>query len=203
MPERAHGTRWLGVMLLLSVGCGFTAAPVRYFEVRPAIVGAQPGPTLPSIVVRDFACLPAYDQLRVVIRTSPVEVVTRRNLQWITVPGRMLAQGLRSRLEEIGRFETVRKTTSPRAPYIIEALVHVIELSETPKLTARLALQLTVRRRADGEVICEESVDESQPAEGRSPADGILALREVYSRILDGLTDRIVAAVQTDLQEAP
>jgi ABC-type uncharacterized transport system auxiliary subunit len=199
---RARGTLWVGVAVLIAAGCGFTAPPIRYFEIRPEAVGTQPGPKLPSIMVPDFACLSAYDQLRVVLRKSPVEVMTSRNLQWTTVPGRMLAEGLRSRLSEIGRFEMVRREASPRPPYTVEGLVQLIELSEKPKLTARLALQVDVRRTADGEIISEESVDESQPAKGDSPTDGILALQELYSHILDDLSRRIIAAIEKDIQGA-
>jgi ABC-type uncharacterized transport system auxiliary subunit len=199
---RARGTLWVGVAVLIAAGCGFTAPPIRYFEIRPEAVGTQPGPKLPSIMVPDFACLSAYDQLRVVLRKSPVEVMTSRNLQWTTVPGRMLAEGLRSRLSEIGRFEMVRREASPRPPYTVEGLVQLIELREKPKLTARLALQVDVRRTADGEIISEESVDESQPAKGDSPTDGILALQELYSHILDDLSRRIIAAIEKDIQGA-
>jgi len=173
---------------------------VRYFEVRPEGVGRQPGPKLPSIMIADFGSLSAYDQLRVVLRKSPVEVVTSRNLQWTTVPGRMLAQGLRSRLTDMGRFEMVRREATPRPPYTVEGLVELIELSEKPKLTARLALQVSVRRTADGEILTEESVEESRTAEGDNPGDGISALQELYSHILDGLAHRIIAAIEEDLQ---
>lgn len=189
----------LGIYLLVTAGCGFTAPPVRYFEIRPTSIDRQAGPKLPSILVPDFGCLSAYDHLRLVLRKSPVEVVTSRSLQWTTSPGRMLAQGLRSRLDATGRFETVQRDARPRPPYAVEGLVQAIELSEAPRLTARLALDVRVRRTVDGSVLREELIEESQPAEGDSPGDGVLALRELYSHILDRLSARIISAIEEDL----
>ena len=190
----------LACMAVLVTGCGLTAPAVRYFEIRPTPAERQSGPPLPSILVPDFSCIAAYDNLRLVIRKSAVELAASRNLQWTTVPGRMLAQGLRSRLENTGRFETVRREASPRPPYSVEGLVQVIELSEEKAPTARLALHLNVRRNADGAAIGEESIDESRPIGGRDPAEGILALRDLYSQVLDGVTDRVIAAIEQDLR---
>lgn len=184
-------------------GCGLTAPAVRYFEIRPTPAEHRAGPPLPSILVPDFSCIAAYDNLRLIIRKSPVELAASRNLQWTTVPGRMLAQGLRARLESTGRFETVRREATPRPPYSVEGLVQVIELSEEKSPTVRLGLHLNVRRNADGAAIGEESVDETRPVNGRDPADGILALRDLYSQVLDGVTDHVIAAIEQDLQRPP
>jgi ABC-type uncharacterized transport system auxiliary subunit len=193
--------RRLMALVTVSVlaGCSFTAPPVRYFEVRPPRGERQDGPTLPSVIVPNFSCLSAYDHLRVVMRRSPVEVVTSRELQWTTVPGRMLAQGLRYYLEGTGRFATVRRDAKPRPPYTIEGQVQVIELDATSALTAHLALHVNVRRSADGSVIAEEFIDDSEPAGGRDPSDGVLALRELFGRVLQRLSGRIIAAIEKDV----
>ncbi|MBI1815146.1 MAG: membrane integrity-associated transporter subunit PqiC [Deltaproteobacteria bacterium] len=192
--------RGVSGLVIVLVGCSLSAPQVRYFEIRPTAAAKKEGAQLPSILVPDFSCIAAYDHLRLVIRKSPVEVVSSRNLQWTTTPGRMLAQGLRSRLEATGRFETVRREANPRPPYVIEALVQTIELSTEQAATARLALHLNVRRSADGSVIGEEFVDESRTVTGRDQADGILALRDLYSQILDGVSDNIIAVIERDLQ---
>jgi ABC-type uncharacterized transport system auxiliary subunit len=202
MARREYRGAWLGLAAVLIGGCGFTAPRVRYFEVRPTSIERQEGATLPSITVLDFACMSTYDSVRVVVRRSPVEVVTSRNLQWTTVPGRMLAQGLRYRLEETGRFESIRRDTRVRPPYMVDGLVQVIELDKEPHLTARLALQVKVQRSVDGTVIREDFVEESEPADGNRPGDGVLALRDLYSHILDGLTKKIIAAIEHDLQSS-
>jgi uncharacterized lipoprotein YmbA len=199
MKRYGNGTAWLAIVLLLTAACGFTAPRVRYFEVRPTIIDRQAGPFLPAIQVPDFDCVSTYDQVRIVVRRSPVEVVTSRNLQWTTGPGRMLAQGLRERLEATGRFEAVSRTPTRRPRYAIDGLVQVIELDEAPTWTARLALEATLRR-TDGEVLLVSRVEESQNAAGRTPADGVLALRALYSRFLDGLTQKIIAAIEQDLR---
>jgi ABC-type uncharacterized transport system auxiliary subunit len=191
--------RWLLWPALLAA-CALTAPQVRYFEIRPILGPPQPGPKLPSILVPDFSCLAAYDHLRLVVRKSPVEVGGSRSLQWTTVPGRMLAQGLRARLEASGRFETVRREASPRPPYTVEGQVQVIELSEEKEATARLALHLNVRRSADGVVIGEEFIDESRPFDRSDSANGVLVMRDLYSQILDGVTEKVIAAVAGDLQ---
>ncbi|MBI4516065.1 MAG: membrane integrity-associated transporter subunit PqiC [Deltaproteobacteria bacterium] len=184
--------------LLVLTGCGITAPRVRYFEIRPAPAGALAGPKLPAILVPDFGCVSAYDHLRVVIRRSPVEVGASRSLQWSTVPGRMLAQGLSERLEQSRRFENVRREAKPKPPYTLEGQVQVIELNEHPTRTVRLGFHLSVRRSEDGTVIGEETIDETRPAPGGDPADGILVLRDLYSEILDGVTARVIAALERD-----
>ena len=188
----------LAVAAAFLVGCGFTAPRVRYFDVRPIGIERQEGERLPPIAVPDFGCSSTYDHVRVVLRRSPVEVVSSRNLQWTTAPGRMLAQGMRYRLGETGRFESVKRDKGVRLPYTAEGVVQAIELNEEPRLTARLALQVSVRRSLDGIVIYEESVDETQAASGEDPAEGVVALRALYSEILDGLVERVIKAVEDD-----
>lgn len=189
------------LVLVALCGCGFAAAPpVRYFEVRPPAAESQQQARLPSVMVPDFSCLSAYDHLRVVQRRSPVEVITSRNLQWTTPPGRMLAQGMRVQLESTGRFETVRRDVMPRPPYIIEGQVQAIELSSGSPMTARLALHINVRRSADGAVIGEESIDDTAEAGGGDVTAGVLELRDLYGRILAGLSARIAAVIEEDLR---
>ncbi|HVN83462.1 MAG TPA: ABC-type transport auxiliary lipoprotein family protein [Candidatus Binatia bacterium] len=192
----------LGVLAVLALGiagCSLTAKPVRYFELRPTRAERQAGPPLPSILVPDFGCVAAYDQLRLVIRKSAVEFAASRNLQWTTAPGRMLAQGLRARLEGTGRFETVRREATPRPPYTVEGLVQTIELSEEQAPTVQLALHLNIRRSNDGTVIDEASIDEARPVGSRDPAASVLVLRDLYSQVLAGVTDRIISAIERDL----
>lgn len=188
------------LVALVTTGCGLTAPAVRYFELRPTPAERRPGPLLPSILVPDFSCIAAYDNLRLVIRKSPVEVAASRNLQWTTVPGRMLAQGLRARLESTGRFETIRREASPRPPYTVEGLVQIIELSEEKSPTARLALHLNVRRNSDGSVMGEQSPDETRPVSGHDPAQGVMTLRDLYSQMLDQIADYIISVVEQDVQ---
>jgi ABC-type uncharacterized transport system auxiliary subunit len=189
------------VISLTAAACGFTAAPVRYFEVGPGTIERQTGPQLPAVLVPDFDCAPAYDNLRLVMRRSPVEVSTTRNLQWTTAPGRMLAHGLRRQLEGTGRFEAVGRAVTPPPPYRVEGFVRAIELDKQPTLTARLALDVSVRRTADGRVIHEDLVAQSRAASGQKPADGVLALRELYGIMLQGISARIIAAIETDQHE--
>jgi ABC-type uncharacterized transport system auxiliary subunit len=182
------------------MACSLSAPPIRYFEVRPTRgEAATAAPTLPSVIVPNFSCLSAYDHLRVVVRRSDVEVVTSRSLQWTTVPGRMLSQGVRYYLEGTGRFETVRRDAKPRPPYTVEGQVQVIELIEKPAPAARLALHVNVRRSADGVVIAEEFIDESRKADGADPGDGILAMRALYTEILARLSARVIAAIEKDV----
>jgi ABC-type uncharacterized transport system auxiliary subunit len=186
-------------LALVVAGCGLTAPPVRYFEVRPVRGEAASGAkVLPSIVVPNFSCLSAYDHLRVVVRRSPVEVVTSRNLQWTTTPGRMLSQGMRLYLEGTGRFETVRRDAKPLPPYTVEGQVQVIELIEDPEPSARLALHVNVRRSADGAVVAEESIDETRKAKSGDAADGVLALRDLYTEVLERLSAEVIAAIEKD-----
>jgi ABC-type uncharacterized transport system auxiliary subunit len=182
----------------LVVGCSFAAPPIRYFEVRAPQATAGEGAMLPSVVVPNFSCLAAYDHLRVVMRRSPVEVVTSRTLQWTTVPGRMIAQGVRVQLEGTKRFETVRRDAKPLPPYSVEGQVQVIELNEHPSMSARLALHINVRRTTDGAVIEELFIDETAPAGGNDAADGVLALRDLFGRILEDLAARVVKAIEDD-----
>jgi ABC-type uncharacterized transport system auxiliary subunit len=198
--QRLEGTILAACLVAILPACSFTAAPVRYFEIRPPGPERHSGSKLPSVMVPDFSCLSAYDHLRVVLRKSTVEVLTSRNLQWTTVPGRMIAQGLRGYLEATGRFETVRRDAKPPPPYTIEGLLQVIELDEKPKLSARLAMHINVRRSADGSVIGEEFIDQTRAAKGGDFADGVMALRDLYAEVLADLSGRIIAAVEEDLR---
>jgi len=191
----------VAMVAVMLAGCSFASAPpVRYFEVRAPRAEVREGIMLPSVIVPNFSCLAAYDHLRVVLRRSDVEVVTSRTLQWTTVPGRMMAQAVRFHLEATTRFESVRRRARPEPPYAVEGQVQVIELTESPSMGARLGLHINVRRTADGAVIDELFIDESTTADGRDPADGVLALRQLLGRILDDLGERVIAAIENDVR---
>jgi hypothetical protein len=111
-----------------------------------------------------------------------------------------MAQGMRVHLESTGRFETVRRDVMPRPPYIIEGQVQAIELGEGSAATVRLALHINVRRSADGAVIGEASIDETAEAPRGDVSAGVLALRDLYARILDDLGGRIGAVIEEDLR---
>jgi ABC-type uncharacterized transport system auxiliary subunit len=191
----------LAALSLSGCSLGLTAPPVRYFEIVTS--GAQPlaGRKLPPVAVPDFRSLSPYDHLRLVIRKSPVELEANRTLQWATLPGRMLAQGLAARLQGTDRFESVLHEGTPQPPYEIQGLVQAIELTTKPA-TAHLALRVTVRRSENGAVIDEQSVDETRPVKGRGAADGVLELRDMYNQVLDRLTPQIIDAIQRDVQQA-
>jgi ABC-type uncharacterized transport system auxiliary subunit len=202
--KRAAVRTMLLALLAAVVGCSFVAPPIRYFEVRPAIPehAKTSAPVLPPIIIPDFSCVAAYDNLRVVMRKSPVEVLTSRSLQWTTVPGRMIAQGFRLYMESTGRFQTVRRDQKPKPPYSIEGQVQVIELNEVPKMSARLAMHLNVRRNADDAVIAEEYYDESRDAAGNDPGAGVTALRELYGDILARASAKLIEAIAADVKGA-
>lgn len=183
-------------------GCSLLSSPpVRYFEIQPTAGQPLPGAKLPALLVPDFSAVSPYDRLRVVIRKSPVELRADRTLQWATEPGRMLAQGLRARLQASERFESVRRQTSPQPPYAVDGQIEALEIDDVSH-TVRLALRLSVRRTEDGVLIDQITSDEQQPVKSRRPADGILALRDIYSHMLDGLAERVIDAVRKDLPGA-
>jgi ABC-type uncharacterized transport system auxiliary subunit len=185
---------------LALAGCSFfTARPVRYFDIQPTPGKPVPGPKLPTVLVPDFNSATPYDRLRLVIRKSIVELQADRTLQWVSVPGRMLAQGLRSRLEATERFENVRREASPRPPYVVEGRVEALEIDDVSD-TARLKVRLSIRRTDDGVLIDQTTVDEQHPANGHKPSEAILVLRDIYSQQLDGLTERIINVLQQDVQ---
>jgi len=203
MAGRRRPLAWVLLTALISLtaaACSFTAPPVRYFEVGPGTIERHAGPRLPSVLVPDFECAPAYDNLRLVLRKSPVELSTSRNLQWTTAPGRMLAHGLRLQLEGTGRFEAVARAATPPPPYRVEGFVRAIELDEQPTLTARLALDVSVRRSADDRVLYENVVDQTRAASNQKPVDGVLALRELYGIMLQGMVTQIMTAIENDQQ---
>lgn len=206
--DRPTGVRRLRTAIAVAAAglvaaCSFAAPPVRYFEVRPPAPERQQGKLLPSIMIPDFSCVAAYDNLRLTMRKSPVEVVTTRTLQWSTVPGRMIAQGFRLYMEGTGRFTSVRRDIKPKPPYTIEGQVQVIELNEVPSLSARLAIHLNIRRNADDAVIAEDFIDESLAAKGSDPADGVTALRTLEEQILSRVSVWVIGVIEADLRGAP
>ncbi len=184
-------------------GCSLLSSPpVRYFEIQPTPGQPGPGGKLPAVLVPDFRAVSPYDRLRVVIRKSPVELQADRTLQWATEPGRMLAQGLRARLQASGRFASVRRQSSPQPPYAVDGQIDALEIDDVSH-TAHLALRLSVRRTEDGTLVAQLSADEQQPVKSRDPADGILALRNIYSHMLDDLDARVIDTIEQDLHRAP
>lgn len=191
----------LATMAALALaGCSlFSARPVRYFEIQPTPGKPVPGPKLPAVLVPDFGSATPYDRLRVVIRKSTVELQDDRTLQWVSAPGRMLAQGLRDRLEAAERFESVRREASPRPPYAIEGQVEALEIDDVSG-TARLKVHLSIRRTDGGVLIDETTFDEQRPVNGHNRSEAIVVLRDIYSQLLDRVTERIINAIQQDVQ---
>lgn len=156
-----------------------------------------------TLVLETLATDPAYDDDRIVYRTTPYRLDYYQYHRWSAAPGTMVGNYLEQAFESSGKFRSVVRAASADAPAVLGGRVVAIEEIDTSKTSwrGRVVIELTLTDTKTGAVMWTEQFDESEPLATQTPEGLAKALSTAMARIA-GRAAPIVADL-VDRQSKP
>lgn len=172
------------LLVVLLIGCGGKPPPpTRYYELALPAQTSQMS-SAGSIVIEPFTAEGAYDDERMVYRSSPYRLDYYDYHRWGAPPGQLVASYLEQTLRKSGRFKTVATDSGEDNAIVLSGRVLALEEVDTSKTkwTGHIALELTARD-ASGKVVWTQQFDESVPMPVQSPEGLAQAVTAAMQRI--------------------
>ncbi len=180
-------------MILLAVlfeviflgACAGKLPETRFYQLAPAPSTQQPTGDV-TLVVEPLATDPAYDDERIVYRTTPYRLDYYQYHRWSSPPGAMVGNYLERALEDSGKFRSVVREISADAPAVLGGRVIAIEEVDTSKSNwrGRIVIELTLSDARTGTLLWTQQYDETEPLPSQSPEGLAKALSAAMGRIV-------------------
>jgi ABC-type uncharacterized transport system auxiliary subunit len=134
----------------------------------------------------------AYDDERIVYRTSPYRLDYYEYERWAAAPGPMITDFLAASLARTGRFHALPRETTD-APVVLSGRVTAIEeIDEShDRWLGHVSLALTLTDARTGATVWSERFDEREPLRSQTPEGLAAALSVAMSRIVDAAAPAI------------
>jgi ABC-type uncharacterized transport system auxiliary subunit len=194
--------RMVAVILLVTLAaCAGKTPETRYYQLADqakATVRPRPGSTEPVLVLETLATDTAYDDERIVYRTTPYRLDYYQYHRWSAAPGVMIGDYLEKALERSGRFRAVVRDLSDQAAVVLTGRILAIEevdVSRTRWL-GRLAVELTLADARTGDVLWTEQFEETEPLPTQTPEGLAVGLSRAMTRIAARATPVIAGFAQ-------
>lgn len=186
--------RWaVGLLLLFAVACGGRAPETHYYDLASA-ARRQAGQG-PVIAIEPLEADAPYDDDRIVYRENPYRVDYYHYHRWSASPGALVSRQLGRALAGSGRFGAVLRDDGggKGAAFVLGGRLLALEEVDVSRRRwlGRVALQLTLRDAASGEVVWTRTLEASEPVAEQSPEGVARAL----SRAIDRLARRLAPEV--------
>jgi ABC-type uncharacterized transport system auxiliary subunit len=185
MTERGLSAWSLGVWAACAA-CGGSLPETRYYQLAPSgepVRGAGGGGGV--LVVEALTTDEAYDDERIVYRTSPFRLDYYEYQRWSSPPGVMIGNYLEQALERSGRFRAVVRDLTPDAEAVLAGRVLAIEEVDRTRTAwiGRIVIELRLSDARSGEALWTEQLEEIEPLRRQSPEGLAAALSIAMSRI--------------------
>jgi ABC-type uncharacterized transport system auxiliary subunit len=174
----------LVVAWLACAACGGKLPDTRYYQLAPpGAARAHGGDGL--LVLEALTADAAYDDDRIVYRTTPFRLDYYQYQRWSSAPGAMVGNYLEQALETSGKFRAVVREMTPDAPVVLTGRVVAIEEIDRSKTewVGRIALELLLTDARTGEALWTDQLEETEPLRQQSPEGLAAALSIAMSRI--------------------
>jgi len=165
-------------------GCGGKLPDTRYYQLAPTDAKVRGGDGM--LVLETLTTDAAYDDERIVYRTTPYRIDYYQYHRWSSAPGVMVGNYLEQAFETSGKFRAVVRDTIPDAPVILAGRVIAIEEVDRSKTEwiGRLVLELVLTDARTGEALWTEQLEETEPLRQQTPEGLAAALSVAMSRIV-------------------
>jgi uncharacterized lipoprotein YmbA len=190
--------------LAAAAACGGKVPQTRYYQLAapaaaPVAVAAADAPAGRGelvIAIEPLAADEAYQDERIVYRTSPVRLDYYEYHRWSAPPGVLIAGYLEGALERTGRFRAVVRELSAGAHVVLGGRVVAIEeVDESPtRWLGRIAIELRLEDARTGAMLWIGKLAETEPLAEQSPEGLARALSVAMERIAARAIPEIVAA---------
>ena len=179
--------RGLLVVVLLLCGC-FSRPDVRYYQLRldeSALVQAEE-PTELVFAVESMIGDSAYEDPRIVYRSSPYRLDYYHYHRWTAPPGVMVSDFLRDAYAATGYFDSVVSGFSPDAVVFLSGRIVAFEEVDLAKKEweARVKMNLFLRDAASGDVVWSRTVEQQVPVQELNPEGVAQAMSTAVTMIV-------------------
>jgi ABC-type uncharacterized transport system auxiliary subunit len=183
-------------MSLALAACGGKLPDTRYYQLAPPESTAHGGDAL--LVLEPLTTDAAYDDERIVYRTTPFRLDYYQYQRWSSAPGLMIGNYLERTLEASGKFRGVVHDLTPDAPVVLAGRVIAIEEVDRSKTEwlGRIVLELILTDARSGEALWTEQFEETEPLRLQTPEGLAAALSIAMSRIVARTTPTIADLAQ-------
>jgi ABC-type uncharacterized transport system auxiliary subunit len=164
--------------------CGGKLPETRYYQLAPPASRAGGGDGL--LVLETPTTDAAYDDDRIVYRTTPFRLDYYQYHRWSSAPGVMVGNYLEQALETSGKFRAVVRDVTPDAPVILTGRVIAIEEVDRSKTAwdGRIVLELMLTDARTSEALWTQQFEETEPLHQQTPEGLAAALSTAMSRIV-------------------
>ena len=180
---------WIPALLLACAACAGAMPETRYYQLvapdpkdpgKPAAAGEG------VLVLEALHTDSAYDDDRIVYRTTPFRLDYYQYQRWSSAPGVMVGNYLEQALERSGKFRSVVRELTPDAPVILTGRVLAIEEVDTSKTTwlGRIVLELALTDARTGASLWTKQLEEREPLRQQTPEGLAQALSIAMTRIV-------------------
>ena len=175
------------IVVLCLAACGSSPPPAtRYYQLAlPAGTQAQAAEQLGALVIEPLTAEGAYDDERMVYRSSPYRLDYYDYHRWGAAPGPLVTTYLQQVLRKSGRFKSVvTDDSSDEHALTLSGRILAIEEVDTSKKkwNGHIALELSARD-ASGKVVWTQHFDETAPMPVQSPEGLAAAVTAAMQRI--------------------
>ncbi|HSS03541.1 MAG TPA: ABC-type transport auxiliary lipoprotein family protein [Kofleriaceae bacterium] len=195
--------RLIAIIALASAACGGKVTETRYYQLAQA--DAKPKAGSEILVLETLATDAAYDDDRIVYRTTPFRLDYYHYHRWTSTPGVMVGNFLEQALETSGTFRAVVRERTPDAPAVLTGRVIAIEEVDHSRTEwlGRIAIELVLSDAHTGAILWTERIDESEPLRQQNPEGLAQALSIAMSRIVAHAVPAIASAIRAMPEEHP
>jgi uncharacterized lipoprotein YmbA len=187
---------------LVTLACGGKLPDTRYYQLAVPAAKAPAAEGALVLALEPLATDPAYDDERIVYRTSPYRLDYYQYHRWSAPPGVIVGNFLEASLERTGKLSAIVAATDG-APAVLGGRVVAIEEVDAHKdrWLGRIVVEL-VLTDGKGKTLWSAQFEETEPLARQSPEGLARGLSIALARIVERASPAIVDAVraQTDLQ---
>jgi uncharacterized lipoprotein YmbA len=171
-------------VLAVAAACAGHLPDTHYYQLAQPTPSPLQGEAIVAIDALEVDS--AYDDERIVYRTSPYRLDYYEYERWASAPGAMITDFLASSLARTGHFHALPRETRD-APVVLGGRVIAIEeIDEThDRWVGHLAVALTLSDAHTGATVWAERFDEREPLANQTPEGLAAALSVAMKRIVD------------------
>lgn len=190
------------LILCAVAACGGKLPETRYYQLAPSSEAKARGGDQ-VLVLEHLTTDGAYDDDRIVYRTSPVRLDYYQYQRWSSAPGVMVGNYLEQALERSGKFRAVVRDLTPDAPAVLSGRVMAIEEVDKSKTEwlGRIVLELQLTDAKSGETLWTDQVEETEPLRTQTPEGLAQALSVAMGRIVHQAVPAIAEAADAQARK--
>jgi cholesterol transport system auxiliary component len=171
----------------LLAACANAVPETRYYQLAATVKKAPRGSAV--LVIEPLVTDTAYDDERIVYRTTPYRLDYYQYHRWSASPGVLIGNYLESAFERSGRFRAVVREATADTDASVSLGGRVVAIEEVDRSkkdwVGRIVLELTLTDIHTGQILWSEQFEETEKMPTQRPEGLAVALSNAMGRIAD------------------